>query len=139
MRYAMFSSEPMSFTATNSNSGVSRISFSAARPIRPRPLIATFTAIYFPPLNRNVDRPRFDSKIQALLPDQCGFTEPCKESTTSAEAALPVPPLRTLPYLRLMLYLPDKSFQGPGVVVSCVLGAEEERNVLLSGPLCDVA
>src|SRR3712207_9207208 len=60
MRYVMFSSEPMSFTATNSNSGVSRISFSAARPIRPRPLIATFTATFFPPSNHILDRTHFD-------------------------------------------------------------------------------
>jgi hypothetical protein len=38
-----------------------------------------------------------------------------------------------------MLDLPNKGFQSPGVVVSCVLGAEEERDVLLPGPLCDVA
>src|SRR5215213_1334650 len=60
MRYAMFSSEPMSFTATKSNSAVSRISFNVARPIRPRPLIATFTVIFFPPLYRNLDGPRID-------------------------------------------------------------------------------
>src|ERR671912_2178792 len=49
MRYAMFSSEPMSFTATSSRSGVSRISFSAARPIRPRPFIPTRVVISLPP------------------------------------------------------------------------------------------
>src|SRR5215218_6754972 len=38
-----------------------------------------------------------------------------------------------------MLDLPDKGFQSPGVVVLCVLGAEEERDVLLPSPLCDVA
>src|SRR5215212_9854444 len=38
-----------------------------------------------------------------------------------------------------MLDLPDKGFQSPGVVVFRVLGAEEERDVLLLGPPCDVA
>src|SRR5215211_5114830 len=38
-----------------------------------------------------------------------------------------------------MLDLPDKDFQSPGVVVFFVLCAEEERDVLLPGPLCDVA
>src|SRR5215218_8707920 len=52
---------------------------------------------------------------------------------------LPVPLIRALPCPKLMLDLPDKGFQSPGVVVFCVLGAEEERNVLLPTPLCDVA
>src|SRR5215217_6580974 len=42
----MFSSEPISFTATSSSSGCSTASLSAARPIRPSPLIATLLAMY---------------------------------------------------------------------------------------------
>ena len=38
-----------------------------------------------------------------------------------------------------MLDLPDKGSQSPGVVVLRVLGAEEERDVLLLSALCDVA
>ena len=37
----MFSREPISFTATSSNSGRSSVSLIAARPIRPSPLMAT--------------------------------------------------------------------------------------------------
>jgi len=41
----MFSSEPISFTATTSSCGCSRASLRAARPIRPSPLIATLLGI----------------------------------------------------------------------------------------------
>src|SRR5919112_4128638 len=137
MRYAMFSREPMSFTATNSNSGVSRISFSAARPIRPRPLIATFTAIFFPPLNRNLDRLVSAPNSKPSFRTSAASRSPVRSVLRPQKPLFS--PLRTLPYLRLKLDLPDKGFQSPGVVVFCVLGAEEERNVLLPSPLCDVA
>src|SRR5918997_5559484 len=45
----MFSSVPMSLTAASSSSGVSNTSLSVARPIRPRPFIATFVAITVSP------------------------------------------------------------------------------------------
>src|SRR5215216_5104449 len=41
----MLSSEPISLTATSSSSGWSSASLSAARPIRPSPLIATLLAM----------------------------------------------------------------------------------------------
>src|SRR5215211_1358787 len=137
MRYAMFSSEPMSFAATSSSSGVSRISFSAARPIRPRPLIATFAAIFFPPLNRNLDRPVSTPNSKPSFRTSAASRSPVRSVLRPQKPLFP--PLRNLPYLRLMLDLPDKGFQSPGVVVFCVLGAEEERDVLLPSPLCDVA
>src|SRR5215218_807881 len=137
MRYVMFSSEPMSFTATSSSSGVSRISFSAARPIRPRPLIATFTAIFFPPLNRNVDRPVSTPNSKPSFRTSTASRSPVRSVLRPQKPLFP--PLRTLPCPKLMLCLLDNGFQSPGVVVFCVLGAEEERDVLLPSPLCDIA
>src|SRR5215216_1899030 len=133
MRYAMFSREPISFTATNSSSGVSRISFSAARPIRPRPLIATFTAIFFPPSNHNLDRSRFDlpagdgpaKTVAAHYLTTGGPTLILRRNSGSHGGSMSRNPAPSqVPYERL---------QCPGIIVFFVLGAEEEHHVPFLG------